>query len=197
MTSWITVTPRLQQGLEVVTQIDNAKFRPLVNRICQSLNSGKTEKAFSQDEEEKLLVSLNVKRDELDLLLDTITLIYSQAAFGVVKPAVMESVMKESFPVSEDKVSIFVNAWITYAKGIIDVLRHKSIFPSEVEDVKWTLNIPAASSAISLEAKPSILLQLDLTGTESKRLTVEMDKSHLTEFYNHLEKIQSQLDALK
>ncbi|XP_011300625.1 COMM domain-containing protein 10 [Fopius arisanus] len=197
MTSWITVTPRLEQGLKMLSQVENGKLRPLVNRICQSLHSGMTERAFSQDEEEKLLISLNVKRDELDLVLDTITLIYSQAAFGVVKPVIMESLMKESFSVPEDKVSIFVNAWVTYAKGIIDSLKQKSIFPSQVEDINWTLNIPATSSEISLDVKPSIYLQLGLTGTESKRLTVEMDKPHLTELYNHLEKIQSQLDALK
>lgn len=123
---------RLQQGMKIVSQIDNAKFRPLVNRICQNLHLSTAEKAFSSEEVEKLLVSLNLKRDELDLLHDSITLIYSQAAFSVVKPAIMESIMKETFQVSEDKISIFVNAWITYAKGIIDALRNKSIFPRQV-----------------------------------------------------------------
>lgn len=92
-------------------------------------------KIFTQEEEEKLLASLEVNKATLIVLLDTIELIYLQAAYGVVKPAAMETLMKESFPISEEKVSIFTNAWITHAKGIVECLRHKSIFPVQVRKV--------------------------------------------------------------
>lgn len=78
------------------------------------------------------MISLDLEKDKLSLLLDTITLIYSQAAFSVVKPAIMESIMKESFSITDEKISIFVNAWISHAKKIIDVLRQRSIFPHQV-----------------------------------------------------------------
>lgn len=78
------------------------------------------------------MLSLNMNKETLSLLLDTMTFIYSQAAFGVVKPAMMESVLKESFSIAEEKVSIIVNAWIIHAKRIIDALRQKSIFPRHV-----------------------------------------------------------------
>lgn len=42
-----------------------------------------------------------------------------------------------------------------------------------------------------------VLLQLGLAGAENKQLTIEMDKSNIADLYNKLEKIQSQLDALK
>lgn len=67
----------------------------------------------------------------------------------------------------------------------------------KVENINWTLNIQAGSSAIALDAKSSILLQLGLTRNDSNSLTIEMDKSQLTDLYNHLEKIQSQVDAFK
>lgn len=41
------------------------------------------------------------------------------------------------------------------------------------------------------------MLQLNLTGDKSSKLTVELDKKELTDLYNNLERIQSQLDALK
>ena len=93
---------------------------------------GNDGKIFSQEEEEKLLISLEVNKETLIILLDTIKLIYLQAAYGIVKPAAMEMLMKESFSISEEKVTIFTTAWITHAKGIIDCLRHKSIFPTQV-----------------------------------------------------------------
>lgn len=41
------------------------------------------------------------------------------------------------------------------------------------------------------------LLQLNLTGEEESKLTVEFDKKELIDLYHNLEKIQSQLDAFK
>lgn len=41
------------------------------------------------------------------------------------------------------------------------------------------------------------LLQLNLTGEEESKLTVEFDKNELIDLYQNLEKIQSQLDAFK
>lgn len=112
--------------------MDNSKFRLLVNRICHSLQSNIDTKVFNEEEEEKLLVSLDLTKDELNLLLDTITSIYAQAACNIVKPSVMEAVMKDNFKIDEEKISIFTSAWMTYRKDIIENLRQKSIFPIQV-----------------------------------------------------------------
>ncbi|XP_034935673.1 COMM domain-containing protein 10 [Chelonus insularis] len=197
MTSWIKITPRFHQGLEVISKLDIGKFRLLVNHICQELFVNNDGKIFSEDEEEKLITSLSLEKETLNLLIDIIILIYSQAAFSVVKPAVMENTMKELFPLSEESISVFVNAWITHGKRIIDTLRQKSIFPNQVENINWSFNIQAASSSASFDNKMNVLLQLAMTGKEKEKLTVEMDKSSLSDLFENLEKIQNQLDALK
>lgn len=197
MAAWINVTSKLEQGLIIVARLDNSKFRLLVNRICQSLQSSINTKVFNEEEEEKLLVSLNLMKNELILLLDTITSIYMQAACNVVKPSLMETVMKDNFKIDEEKISIFINAWITYGKGIVENLRQKSMFPIQVKDINWCLNVQSSSSAISKDARPVALLQLGLTGDETSTLTVEFDKKQLTDLYYNLEKIQTQLDALE
>ncbi|KYQ55936.1 COMM domain-containing protein 10 [Trachymyrmex zeteki] len=188
---------RLEQGLKIVARVDNSKFRLLVNRICQTLQSSIDTKVFNEEEEEKLLVSLDLTKDELALLLDTITSIYTQAACSVVKPSVMEAVIKDNFKLDEEKMSIFTNAWMTYGKGIVENLRQQSIFPTQVKDINWCLNVQSSSSAISKDARPVALLQLGLTGDKTSTLTMEFDKKQLTELYYNLEKIQTQLDALK
>ncbi|XP_011262859.1 COMM domain-containing protein 10 [Camponotus floridanus] len=197
MAAWINVTSKLEQGLIIVARLDNSKFRLLVNRICQSLQSSINTKVFNEEEEEKLLVSLDLMKDELILLLDTITSIYMQAACNVVKPSLMETVMKDNFKIDEEKISIFINAWITYGKGIVENFRQKSMFPIQVKDINWCLNVQSSSSAISKDARPIALLQLGLTGDETSTLTVEFDKKQLTDLYYNLEKIQTQLDALE
>jgi len=197
MAAWINVTSKLEQGLTIVARLDNSKFRLLVNRICQSLQSSIDTKVFNEEEEEKLLVSLDLTKDELILLLDTITSIYTQAACNVVKPSLMETAMKDNFKIDEEKISIFINAWMTYGKGIVENLRQKSMFPIQVKDINWCLNVQSSSSAISKDARPVALLQLGLTGDKTSTLTVEFDKKQLTDLYYNLEKIQTQLDALE
>ncbi|KAH0946569.1 hypothetical protein HN011_003989 [Eciton burchellii] len=195
--AWISVTAKLEQGLDMATRVDNSKFRLLVNRICQSLQSNIDTKAFNEEEKEKLLVSLDLTKDELILLLDAITSIYTQAACNVVKPSVMEAVIKDKFKMDDEKVSIFASAWVTYGKGIVENLRQKSIFPTQVKDINWCLNVQSSSSTISKDARPVALLQLGLTGDTTSTLTVEFDEKRLTDLYHDLEKIQAQLDALK
>ncbi|XP_077261087.1 COMM domain containing 10 protein valette [Temnothorax americanus] len=197
MAAWINITTKLEQGLKIVARVDNSKFRLLVNRICQTLQTGIDTKVFSEEEEEKLLVSLDLTKDELAVLLDTITSIYTQAACNVVKPSVMETVMKDNFKLDEEKISIFTNAWMTYGKGIVENLRQQSIFPTQVKYINWCLNVQSSSSAISKDAQPVALLQLGLTGDKTSTLTTEFDKKQLTELYYNLEKIQSQLDTLQ
>ncbi|KAL6432305.1 hypothetical protein ACFW04_006741 [Cataglyphis niger] len=198
MAAWINITSKLEQGLTIVARLDNnSKFRLLVNRICQSLQSSIDTKIFNEEEEEKLLVSLDLTKDELILLLDTITSIYTQAACNVVKPSLMETVMKDNFKIDEEKILIFTNAWMTYGKGIVENLRQKSMFPIQVKDINWCLNVQSSSSAISKDARPVALLQLGLTGDKTSTLTVEFDKKQLTDLYYNLEKIQTQLDALE
>lgn len=197
MSSWITVTPCLQQGLKIASRIDCGKFRLLVNRICQNLQSLSNTKAFSEEEEEKLLISLELNKEELTFLLDAVTLIYKQAVFHIIKPTALESVLRDTFNLDNDRTFIFVNSWINYGKGIVESFRKRSIFPTQIKDINWCLNIQSSSSTISNDASPMALFQLDFMGDRDSKLTIEFDKKSLTDLYANLEKIQSQLDALK
>ncbi|XP_015430603.1 PREDICTED: uncharacterized protein LOC107187105 [Dufourea novaeangliae] len=197
MATWITVTPRLERGLKIATQIDNSKFRLLINRICQTLQSSVDTKIFSEEEEEKLLVSLDLNKDDLVCLLDAIITIYKKAACYIIKPQSMDSTLNSIYKTDDEKIQIFLNAWVTYGKGIIDNFRQQSMFPVQVKDIDWCLSIQASSSAIKKDVRPVALLQLNLTGEKDSKLTVEFDKKELTDLYQNLEKIQAQLDALK
>lgn len=128
----IRVCFSLERGLKIANQIDNSKFRLLINRICQTLQAAVDAKVFSEEEEEKLLVSLDLNKDDLGFLLDAIVQFYKQAACNIVKSQLMENTLKDTFKIDDDKVQIFVNAWVAYGKGIIDNFRQKSIFPVQV-----------------------------------------------------------------
>lgn len=82
------------------------------------------------------MVSLSLEKTDLTILLQTITSIYTQAAFHLVKPNAVEASMKELFSIGDDKVAILSHAWITHAEGIVNTLKHKSIFPRQVSELK-------------------------------------------------------------
>lgn len=126
---------RMKQGLKILDQVDNSKLRLLVNRICQSLQSGVNENIFNNEEEEKLLVSLSLEKADLTIFLQLITSIFTQAAFHLVKPATMETTMKDDFSIGDDKVAILSHAWITYAERIVEAFKNKSIFPHQVREM--------------------------------------------------------------
>ncbi|XP_012256358.2 COMM domain-containing protein 10-like [Athalia rosae] len=201
MTTWITVTPRLREGLVILDQINSGKLRLLASRVCQNLQSRIGANTFSQDEEEKLSISLNLSPTDLNLLLDTTTLIYIQAAYHIVKPAAMESYMKDTFNIQDEKINVLVQTWMAHAKGIVDTLRQKSIFPTQVTEINWNLNVQCSSTAVAKDMRTHGMLQLGITDISGKdsptMLTIEADKTGLTELFDNLEKIQRQLDSLK
>ena len=96
------------------------------------MQSGVRDDIFNVEEEEKLMASLSLEKDDLKILLNTIISVYSQAAFHIVKPTIVETTMKENFSIGDDKVAILSHAWITHAEGIINAFKHKSIFPNQV-----------------------------------------------------------------
>ncbi|XP_043281219.1 COMM domain-containing protein 10 isoform X2 [Venturia canescens] len=186
-----------ETGLKIIDRLDNGKFRALVNHICITMQLNTNSKIFSDEEEQKLLATLEIEKETLTILLDTIKLIYLEAAYGIIKPSAMEALMKNSFNISEEKVSIFTNAWITHGKSFIECLQQKSIFPLQVENINWEFNIRSSSSALSHDVNPVVWLQLGLSGHEANsKLTIEMEKNDLTNLYNRCEDIQRQLDLL-
>ncbi|KAL0121555.1 hypothetical protein PUN28_006819 [Cardiocondyla obscurior] len=197
MATWIEITPKLEQGMKIVTRVDSGKFRLFVNRICQTLQSSVDAKVFNEEEEEKLLVSLDLAKDELILLLDAITSIYKQAACYVVKPFIMETVLKDTFKLDEEKRSIFTSAWLHYGKGIVENFKQQSIFPNQVKDINWSLNVQSSSISLCNTAEAAAMLQLCMTRDRSIPFTTEFNKEQLKDLHEYLEKIQGHLDTLK
>ena len=73
---------RLQRAINIVNSLDESKFPLLLSRITQAMQVGATnEKAFSNEEEEKLQVSLGLEKEDLKLLLESTTFIIEQVSF--------------------------------------------------------------------------------------------------------------------
>lgn len=202
MAGWIHVTSRLQKAVSIMNGLDASKFPLLLSRITQAMQVGATnEKAFSSEEEEKLQVSLGLEKEDLKLLLESTTFIIEQAAYYVTKPAVLKCHLLDTLKLDEDKADAFTNIWTSSAKGIIEHLRQRSLYPTQLEDVSWSLNLQTASDAQTKRVIPKAVFQFGLKSDEYKEgtnedVTIEFTHEELYEFYKSFETIQSQLDGL-
>ncbi|GLG99422.1 hypothetical protein R5R35_011088 [Gryllus longicercus] len=197
--SWITATPRLQRAVEIINNLDSSKFPLLLNRIAQALQAGSGGgKVFTDEEEEKLQASLNLDHDSLKLLLESTSYIIEQAAYHMTKPAVFHHSLLETLKMNKDKAQTFVNTWSNTAKGIVEQLRKKSLFPAQLEDIKWSLRLQTSSSTHGRQAVPKAVFQFGIKENDSvNNVTVDFNHNELFEFYKKIEKIQAQLDNLK
>ncbi|XP_047730885.1 COMM domain-containing protein 10 isoform X3 [Prionailurus viverrinus] len=135
----------MKKAVSLINAIDIGRFPRLLTRILQKLHL-KAENSFSEEEEEKLQAAFSLEKQDLHLVLETISFILEQ-----------------------------------------------------LETVGWQLNLQMAHSAQAKLKSPQAVLQLGVSGEDSKsmeKVLVEFSHQELFDFYNKLETIQAQLDSL-
>uniref|UniRef100_A0A1B6EFT5 COMM domain-containing protein n=1 Tax=Clastoptera arizonana TaxID=38151 RepID=A0A1B6EFT5_9HEMI len=194
------ITPSLQRGVDVINKVDTKKLVLVLKRIVQSIQACSDEyKPFNDDEEEKLLCTLNIDQTELSLLLDTSTLILTQAAYCVTKPQVFQEQLLNSLKLEEEKAQAFVHIWSNHAQGVVSNLRQKSIHPIQLESVNWKLNITTADDVHGQQLEPRAMIGLKLKhdGDKCSTTILDLNEEGLVTLYNTLENIQAELDSLR
>ncbi|XP_046839024.1 COMM domain-containing protein 10-like [Xenia sp. Carnegie-2017] len=172
------LTTRLKNGVSLINDLDAARFPLLLSRIIGKFTT-KGEKIFSEDEHTKLCNAFKVDSNNLQSILDTSVFILEQAAYHTAKPANLAQQLK-NIQLVDDKVEMFVNVWKNHGKNVNEELKQRSIAPKQLESVKWRLNLQMAEAS-----------------RESDNLLLEFTHEELYSFYDQLEQIKSQLDALR
>ncbi|PVD19722.1 hypothetical protein C0Q70_20213 [Pomacea canaliculata] len=156
------------------------------------------ERAFSEEEEDKLQSALGVTADDLELIIQTLEFILQQAAYHAAKPQVLSQQLMQ-IDLQDEKVQPIVEAWSSNAKDIVSQLRQRTIHPKQLEEVKWRLNLQMAQSTRLKMKVPNAMFELSVHDDNSggrEKIRVEFTHEELYGFYNQLETIQKQLDSL-
>uniref|UniRef100_A0A8B9XJ54 COMM domain containing 10 n=1 Tax=Bos mutus grunniens TaxID=30521 RepID=A0A8B9XJ54_BOSMU len=167
-------------------------------RGADSAGEPQAESSFSEEEEEKLQVAFSLEKQDLHLVLETISFILEQAVYHNVKPAALQQQL-ESIHLRQDKAEAFASAWSSMGQETIEKFRQRILAPHKLETVGWQLNLQMAHSAEAKLKSPQAVLQLGVSSEDSKSLQkvlVEFSHKELFDFYNKLETIQAQLDSL-
>ncbi|XP_038625970.1 COMM domain-containing protein 10 [Tachyglossus aculeatus] len=187
----------VKKAVSLINTIDTGRFPRLLSRILQKLHL-KAESSFSQEEEEKLQVAFSLEKQDLHLVLETISFILEQAVYHSVKSAVLQQQL-ESIHLEQDKAEAFAQAWASMGQDTIEKFRQRILAPQKLETIGWQLNLQMAQSSQAKLKSPQAVLELGVNNEDSKKLEkILMEFSHreLFEFYNKLETIQAQLDSL-
>ncbi|XP_031564733.1 COMM domain-containing protein 10-like isoform X2 [Actinia tenebrosa] len=160
-------TARLKKAVSLINDLDASRFPLLLNRIIQKLHL-KDERAFSDEEENKLQSGLSLDVDDLHIVLETSAFILEQAAYHNAKPAVLQQQL-QNIGLNDDKL----------------------------EAMNWRLNLQMAQASKAKLKLPNALFEFHLSsGEEKEKIHIEFSHEELYAFYNQLETIQSQLDSL-
>ncbi|XP_011819061.1 PREDICTED: COMM domain-containing protein 10 isoform X2 [Colobus angolensis palliatus] len=187
----------MKKAVSLINAIDIGRFPRLLTRILQKLHL-KAESSFSEEEEEKLQVAFSLEKQDLHLVLETISFILEQAVYHNVKPAALQQQL-ENIHLRQDKAEAFVNTWSSMGQETVEKFRQRILAPYKLETVGWQLNLQMAHCAQAKLKSPQAVLQLGVNNEDSKSLEkvlVEFSHKELFDFYNKLETIQAQLDSL-
>ncbi|XP_043831477.1 COMM domain-containing protein 10 isoform X2 [Dromiciops gliroides] len=187
----------MKKAVSLVNAVDTGRFPRLLTRILQKLHL-KTENSFSEEEEEKLQAAFSLEKQDLHLVLETISFILEQAVYHNVKPVVLQQQL-ENVHLSHDKAEAFASAWASMGQDTVEKFRQRILAPQKLETIGWQLNLQMAQSNQAKLKSPQAVLELGVSNEDSKNLEkvcVEFNHKELFEFYNKLETMQAQLDSL-
>ncbi|XP_062828236.1 COMM domain-containing protein 10 isoform X2 [Anolis carolinensis] len=190
-------TGSIRKAVSLINAIDTGKFSRLLSRILQKLHL-KAESTFTEEEEEKLQAAFLVEKQDLHLVLETITFILEQAVYHNLKPTILKQQL-EHFNLNPDKVEVLATAWAASGPEVVEKFRQRILSPHKLDSVGWQLNLQMAQSTQAKQKSPKAVLELGITNEDSKNMEkvfVEFSHEELFEFYNKLESIQAQLDSL-
>ncbi|KAL1117539.1 hypothetical protein AAG570_003855, partial [Ranatra chinensis] len=191
---------RLLEGINNINSVDGQKFQLLLVRIIQEmLRNPESNKPFTDEEQEKLMNSLSLSQDDLNLLINTSILIISQAVYNITKPAQLQLLLVENLKIDEEKAVAFVNVWTSNAKKLVGKMKQKSVYSTQLDSVSWLVNIEMSSTNNPQTFVPKATLQLKLKESDARcsNLNLDMDENQLMYLYDVLENIQTELDTLK
>ncbi|OBS82832.1 hypothetical protein A6R68_23184, partial [Neotoma lepida] len=117
----------MKKAVPLINAIDTGRFPRLLIRILQKLHL-KAESSFSEEEEEKLQAAFSLEKQELHLVLETISFVLEQAVYHNVKPAVLQQQL-ENIHLTQDKAEAFANAWSAMGQETVEKFRQRILGP--------------------------------------------------------------------
>eukprot|EP00062_Callorhinchus_milii_P012366 gi/632959329/ref/XP_007895560.1/ PREDICTED: COMM domain-containing protein 10 isoform X2 [Callorhinchus milii] len=167
----------IKRAVVLINGIDTGKFPRLLSRILQKLHL-KDERSFSEEEEEKLQVALSLEKQDLHLVLETVSFILEQAAYYNMKPTILHQQL-ENIHLSQEKSEAFTQAWASTGQETVEKFRHRTFAPKKLETIGWQLNLEMAQSMQAKLKSPHAILELGVNSEDSEENSMPLGSLNL------------------
>ncbi|KAF5270355.1 hypothetical protein FQR65_LT05543 [Abscondita terminalis] len=187
--TWISVKPKLQEGIQIINSLNIKEFSKLLQRILKQTE-------FTSSELSGLQAALEIQPSHIELLLQTIVYIFKQSSKVILKPTTLQKQLIEDLKFDNDKAEAFVKVWTIQTKQDFENIEDRL----KLSIMSWELNLETSSFTKPKKVIPNVRLKLSLNNSNnefSKNVVFEMDKTELEQLYNTLETIQNKLDVFQ
>jgi len=195
--AFTTVSSRFSRAVNLINQADEESLNKLIPKICEKL-CFKDKKAFSDDEQAKIQSTFNMDGLDTCLLLESIQFIFQQAAYYGMKSKVLgKNLLK--IDMDELKCKLFADVWGDFSKVVIDSMRKHSFATKQLDSVDWHMGIQLSQDSRTEVKNTTALFHLNLLNNSTQKgekIDLEFTHEELLAFYEKLEVLQTQLDAL-
>mmetsp|Transcript_8375 Transcript_8375/g.12738 ORF Transcript_8375/g.12738 Transcript_8375/m.12738 type:complete len:210 (+) Transcript_8375:1264-1893(+) len=197
-------TARWQASIKLLNGVDIKRMPALLIRVAK--NFYRHNEIFSTAEQGQLQKVLNLSEDQLSVVIDACSYIFEQAAYVQATPTALKGHL-EACQMAPTHIKGFLTVWQQQRSTVLQALRCKSVVPKQVSAINWQLHLQLAQSSLSKVKTPSAVFEFQLTNSDAQQTTdstdggdeklhIEFSHAQLFEFYQKLEQIQQQLDAL-
>ncbi|XP_073480753.1 COMM domain-containing protein 10 isoform X1 [Aquarana catesbeiana] len=169
-TAIVKESASIKQAVSIMNEMDEAKFPRLLSRILQKLHL-KAEQSFSEEEEEKLQAAFSLDKQNLKLVLETISFILEQAVYHNLKALVLRQQL-ENIHLDPNKIQSFVIAWESAGQETVEKFRQRILTPKKLETTAWQLNLQMAQSTQAKMKSPQAVLELGVSAEDTKQKIV-------------------------
>uniref|UniRef100_A0A8C0H9V4 COMM domain containing 10 n=1 Tax=Chelonoidis abingdonii TaxID=106734 RepID=A0A8C0H9V4_CHEAB len=152
----------IKKAVLLINMIDPGRFPRLLSRILQKLHL-KAESSFSEEEEEKLQAAFSVEKQDLHLVLETISFILEQAVYNNLKQ-LFATAAGRAFTLIKTKQKPFVSGMDAAVSIQIEKFRQRML----LETIGWQLNLQMAQSTQAKLKSPQAVLELGMSNEDSK-----------------------------
>ncbi|XP_063820236.1 COMM domain-containing protein 10 isoform X2 [Pseudophryne corroboree] len=165
-TAVVKESASIKQAVLIINGMDSGKFPRLLSRILQKLHL-KAEQSFNEDEEEKLQAAFSLDKQNLKLVLETISFILEQAVYHNLKTLVLRQQL-ENIHLEQVKIDAFANAWENSGQETVEKFRQRILSPKKLETTAWQLNLQMAQSTQAKMKSPQAVLELGVSTEDTK-----------------------------
>ncbi|NXL50630.1 COMDA protein, partial [Podilymbus podiceps] len=151
----------IRRAVSLLNGVDPGRFPRLTIFVLQA------ESSFSEEEEEKLQIAFSLEKQDLHLVLETISFILEQAVYHNLKPASLQQQL-QSIHLDQDKAEAFASAWAAAGQDTIEKFRQRVLAPQKLETIGWQLNLQMAESMQAKMKSPQAVLELGVSNEDSK-----------------------------